>query len=92
LFNGDSLANICLCFTLVQFYTVDVFVGHLETNEMRRSTSTTEEKKKVVGITHPICINASPVIVAEDELNKPGGGRMFVGKQSVRDVKIHHGV
>ena len=42
--------------------------------------------------THPVGIDASPPIITEDKLYKAGDRRTFVGKQSVRGLKVHHGV
>jgi hypothetical protein len=44
------------------------------------------------GEIHPVGIDTSPLIVAEDKLNKTRDGRTFVVKQSVRNLKMHSGV
>ena len=44
------------------------------------------------GRTHPVGIDTSPSIVAEDKLNEASDGGTFVRKQSMRGLKMHHGV
>lgn len=44
------------------------------------------------GRTHPICVDAGPFVVTENELDKTRKGRTFVRKQSVRNSEMHHGV
>lgn len=39
--------------------------------------------------THPECVDASPFVIAEDELDETKEGRVFFGRQF---AKVHHGV
>ena len=45
-----------------------------------------------MGRTHPVCVDASPFVVTQDKLNEPRERGIFVKKQSVGDLKVHHGV
>ena len=64
---------------LAQFYTVDVFVGHLELNEGQCQYQQSI-KQSIFSVAHPVGIDVSPFVIAEDKLDKTSDGRMFVGE------------